>query len=344
MATLRWGLQSSQVNRLLTLDSVPLEKVVADVLWKIIDRYNDYGNAVDWRARFCEDADEQLIEFDLLDQTRLEKLGAHSSPKYMANNKGIYQEFTNRWGVALGYDIEFLKYGKLEDYVKKMELALKRDVDTIRYEILKEITNPQSYGAGFYNQTFDALGMITAPPSFANNTFTAAHTHYLTTGAATLANLNAFTAAKQHIREHGRVNGDYLCLLNSANLTEIENLAAWVGTNRANISNSFTDGPFAKGIENEFNYLGMDWVCEDWIPAGYFIVLGGTKSSKPIKFHQPNNSQFRGLMWYPGPNGTYPLIDSYVFHEFKPRVWQRWQGVVYQITANYTYTPPTQLA
>jgi hypothetical protein len=327
----------------MTIDSIPIAFIVTNALIPLVNKYNELGG-LDWRSRFCENADEMVSEHLLLNQDRMRPLGPHSTPRYVGVNKATYWESVDAYGEAVGYDIEFQKYAKEKDWIDKMVMMTNMDVRNIRYQIIKEMLNPQSPGRGFWNQTFDPLDVITAPPTFGVNTFTGTHTHYNTTGAAALANLDVFADAKQHIREHGNVNGNFDCIMNSSDVTAIEKLASWIGNNRANISNSFTDNQFARGLDGEFTYMGINFITEDWMPAGYFVVLGGTNSSKPFKFHECQNPEYRGLLWLEGKNPGRPWLDSYVRRDFRVRTWNRWQGVVYQISANATYTAPSEYA
>jgi len=133
--------------------------------------------------------------------------------------------------------------------------------------------------------------------------------------------------------------------MNSNDVNSVEQLASWIGTGRANISNEFTDKVSANGLNAEFSLLGIEFVVDDWVPAGYIVMFGGVQKQKPLKFHEPANDQFRGLLWVQGKNdaslGKYPIVDSYVMRFFKVRSWQRWQGCVYQISATGPYTAPS---
>jgi len=131
--------------------------------------------------------------------------------------------------------------------------------------------------------------------------------------------------------------------MNSATLVTIKKLASWIGTNRANIGNSFTDNQFGAG-PGDFSYMGINFISEDWMPADYFVMLGGTSTSKPFKFHECQNPAYRGLLWIEGKNPGRPWLDSYVRRDFRVRTWNRWQGCVYEISADATYTPPTDYA
>lgn len=338
----RYGL--GNVNRLLTVDNVVIETLVSTSLYPMVNRYNDLGG-LDWRAKFCQDADEKIVEFDLLDTNKLDKIGPHEIPFYKGSTKGWYQEAYKYYGNAFGFDHEFYMKATASEYEDKVQKMFKYDQRRIRNEILKECLAPASLGRGFYNQTFGTGDSITTPPTYGTNSFLATHTHYLCTGAAAIANFDFISDMKQHIREHGEVS-TYTVIANSTDITAMEKLASWIGTNRANISNPISDRYVNNGIQGEFDYMGCHFITNDWVKAGYVVMIATpSDGGKPFKFHQPTNAQWQGLLWMPGKNdamfGKYPITDSYAMRLFAIRTWLRWCGVVKQITANAYYTAPT---
>lgn len=340
----RWGINSSLIHRAKTMSDTSVENIVATVLIPMIERYNEYGG-LDWRLLLCEDDDEQMREFVLPDASRFAEVGFHSTPRFTAENMGTYQEGISRYGMAFGFDAKFEQYNTTsEEWAKRVKQIIQQDLRTIRFEILKECFNPTSLGRGFYNQTYDALGVLTAPPVWGTNTFAATHTHYATTGAATLANFDVFDDMKQHIREHGDVSG-FVGFMNSTDLTAIEKLGSPIGTGRVNIPSFFTDSLYKNGlVDEEFDYKGIRWIKNEWIPSGYIVMIALAGDTKAFKFHQPNNEAYRGMLWAPGPNGSYPWQDSVAFRQFRVRAFNRWMGAVYQISANANYTVPSYYA
>lgn len=336
----RYGL--TYFDRLYTIDDVLIEQIVSNLLIPMLDRYNDL-DGLDWRGLLCENSDEQIHEFEILNQEMLDLMGPHEIPFLHGVNKGTYQHFVDKYGIGLGYDTTFLQHAKRNDYVDKMAKAIEQDKRRIRNEILKSILNPTFLGQGFWNQTFDVNSGLTTPPAWGTNAFVASHSHYFTSGTATLNTTNTFSIMKQHIKEHGDTGGDFVCIMNSTDLSTLENLASWVATG-ANISNEFTDRVSEDGLEKDFRLKGIRFICDDWVPQGYMIMFGGLSKQKPIKFHEPTNDQFKGLLWVPGKNdaslGKYPIVDSYVMRFFSCRVYHRWQGVVCQIGTG-TYSPPS---
>lgn len=337
----RWGLNADMINRAKTMTDTSVENIVASVLIPMFDRYHEHGS-LDWRLRFCEDDNEDMHEFELPDNSRLEELGAHSTPRFVAENKGFYQEGVSRYGAAFGFDAVFMQYNATKpEMVKRTNQIIEQDLRAIRFQIIKEAVNPQSLGRGFYNQTFNVQGGITAPPDYKTNSFTASHTHYNTTGSATLSDLDVFDDMKQHIREHGPVQG-FVGQMNSTDLVALEKLGSPVGSDRVNIPSFFTDSLYKNGlVDEEFAYKNILWIPNDDIPAGYIVMFGVSGARKPFKFHQPNNEAYRGLLWEPGPNNNYPWVDSRAFRQFRVRTYNRDMGVVYKIGTGATYSAPS---
>jgi hypothetical protein len=342
MGDRRYGLTSK--DRLYTIDDVPIESVVSNTLIPMINRYNSF-DGLDWRGLLCENGDTDIIRFDLPDTDRLDQLGPHEIPFMKGSAQGTWQRWVKRYGNAFGFDTNFLMEKKADDYVKQMAKSIEWDKNRIRHNILRSVFAPIAYGDGFWNQTFGTNEGITTPPAFGLNTFTASHTHYLCTGTAAITTTNIFETAKQHIREHGKTNGQYLCIMNSNDLQTTARLSTWVATGGTNLRTPLSDLFATNGVESEMTLQGINFISDEYVPSGYFVMFGGIGMQKPLKFIEHKNSQFRGLMWIPGKNdaalGGYPITDSYCARIFDVDVFSRYQGVVYQVTTNYTYTAPT---
>lgn len=335
-------------DRLYTADDVRVEDVVANQLIPLVSRYNEEAGQVDYRGLLCENATTTLMQYNIGNTDRLDLMGRHEIPFYKGDKRGAYQHFVKRYGNAVGFDYEFYKDAPSSDYVDKVAKALALDTRRVRHNILRSMLAPQAYGEGFWNRTYSGIEGISSPPTYGTNTFTASHTHYLTTGTATITGTGIFETAKQHIREHGEVNGDWVCFMNSNNINTLAQLATWHANASTITRNPLTDEFAVRGLEKDFELQGINFLADDWVPADYFVLLGGVKNSKPLKFHEDKNPQFRGLQWIPGKNdvrlGRYEITDSYFARLFDVRVYNRWQGVVYQITTNGSYSEPTEYA
>jgi len=163
-------------DRLLTVDDVPIEQVVADTLIPLVSRYNADADKVDYRGLLCTNDDTRVIQYNIPTNARMDALGPHEIPYYVADKRGAYQQFVRRWGNAVGFDYEFYRLAKKQDYVDKVLKRLAFDKNRIRYQIIKAMLNPTEYGHGFWNRTFAAMEGISSPPDYGMNSFTASHT------------------------------------------------------------------------------------------------------------------------------------------------------------------------
>jgi len=203
------------------------------------------------------------------------------------------------------------------------------------------------------------------PPDYKANTFTGSHTHFRTSGAATI-NAGDLDEIIDDFKSHGygAENGTTMFVL--------------VNTIEANVIRSFNT--LANGARfdfipaqgqpgllipgNTFEFLGHGQVAstfrgmnvigsygsllvieEEYVPPGYVVALvsGGLLNiQNPIGFREHSNPSMRGLKLIKGRDNDYPLIDSYYTRGFGTGVRQRGAGLVMQITASATYAPPAQ--
>lgn len=326
-------------GKLYTADNVDLASYLQDQEFPMIEVYNKHSSTFDWRGLLCQDDDEEVKMFGLPAMNRFKKMGPHEEPFLFGHTTGQYQQFVNKFGGGFARTREFLARATSADLLKQAEEALDMDMRAIRYEILKSIFNPPSYGHGFYNKTWDSLSGQSAPPNYEANSFNGSHNHYIVTGTATITSIDPFIDAKQHIREHMSVKGKFRGFINSLQQGEVEKLAGWYNTSGPQVANPLTD---QTTIDNwTVSLSGIDFEVDDNIPAGYTVILYAN-GEKPIKFHELKNPSFRGLQLIPGPEANYPIIGSHYERYFMPRVWRRDAGAVLQWATNTNmYTVPT---
>lgn len=209
----------------------------------------------------------------------------------------------------------------------------------------------------------------TVPPDYKSNTFAGTHTHYLTSGAATIDSGDV-EAMFDHLRHHGygEANGTQMVLL--TNQAEADVIRSWrAGVTNANAAVAKYDFIPAQNqpaliIPNAAGLLGTQvtgtWrgltvvgsygpaliVQEEYIPAGYVVLLGSGGEGalqNPIGLREHRNAALRGLRLLPGNQTNYPLIDAYYSRGFGTGIRQRGGAVVQQITAG-AYAIPTTYA
>jgi hypothetical protein len=205
----------------------------------------------------------------------------------------------------------------------------------------------------------------TVPPSYKGTTFSGTHTHYVTSGAATVDS-GDMTAIEDHLYHHGyRLTLGYKLVL-MVNRQEGAVIRGFVkGAGSPVATYDFIPGPnvgggwflpanrgvigapdgnvagFAPGTIGSYGPFLI--VEDDYIPAGYmfaFATAGERNVGNPVGIRQHARSELRGLKLAKGPTPDYPLVDSFYQHGLGTGVRHRGAGVVMQVTASGTYTIP----
>lgn len=211
----------------------------------------------------------------------------------------------------------------------------------------------------FYN------GDGAVPPKYKTNTHTGTHSHYLTSGAATITP-GDLDDLYEHLRHHGfgAENGvTQLVLVNSREGKEIRKFSVLSGAtydfipaNGEPTALVIDQNQQVVGTRPAAQYAGMNVIGsyghqliieDDLFPAGYVVTLGtgGTNNlSNPIGFREHENASLRGMRLVKGRDASYPLIDSFYNRGFGTGIRQRGGGAVMQITANPAYAAPAEYA
>lgn len=82
-----------------------------------------------------------------------------------------------------------------------------------------------------------------------------------------------------------------------------------------------------------------------YLPSGYVVIVatGGPDAlSNTVAVRSHPNPAYQGLRLIPGPNTTYPLVESFSARSFGVGVRHRGSAVVLQVTTDASYTPPTK--
>jgi hypothetical protein len=205
----------------------------------------------------------------------------------------------------------------------------------------------------------------TVPPPYKGTTHSGSHTHYLSSGAATV-DPGDLQALEDHLYHHGyRINEGYKLLL-FANRSETVTIRTFkLGTNGALydfIPSSGIGGgvflPANSGIVGQptvaappgFQAIGTYGpfviIEEDYVPAGYLLASasGGEKNiGNLVGIREHENAGLRGLMLVKGKDNDYPLTDSFYRQGFGTGVRHRGAGVVMKITAG-AFSIPAEYA
>lgn len=237
--------------------------------------------------------------------------------------------------------------------------------------ILKRLFNNVNTSTLIQNVAYNAKPLYNADgefiPPYKTNTFTpGTHTHYVTSGAATVDS-GDFEQLAGLLEEHGYTyaNGYQIyIMINPSMVTPA--MRAWragvtnqnsavasydflppSGTNLILPSNVTIFGSQPQNRWNGFDVVGSYGpylVVQDGnIPAGYifaFATQGGNQNTNLIGIRQHAQASLRGLILKGGDRNDYPLVNSTYIHGLGTGVRLRGSGAVMQVTVSGTYTIP----
>lgn len=234
--------------------------------------------------------------------------------------------------------------------------------------VMRQIFNSANTTATILGSAYNVYALYnndgTVPPKYRNFTFAGSHTHYVTSGAATIdpGDLNQI---EDDLYSHGyRLDQGYqmVLMLNRQEASVVRTFQVGVASSRW----TFIPSPAAQGggviipsgqtitgaptgaIRNQIGTYGPFLVVEDdYIPAGYVLafVTGGTQNiGNLVGIRQHAQSSLRGLQLVKGRDNDYPLTDSFYRFGFGTGVRHRGAGYVMQITAAGAYTVPAAYA
>lgn len=203
----------------------------------------------------------------------------------------------------------------------------------------------------------------TIPPPYKSTVFPGSHTHY-TTSNAVLIDSGDVEAQYEKLREHGygREQGTTFVLFgNRAETEEIRKFRRGVVNNNGVTANyDFIPAsnqpaiviPNAEGLLGALppdsfqglpvigSYMGILIVEEDYIPAGYTLLIGSGGDGdlqNPVGIREHANPAYRGLRLLPGNQQGYPLQDSFYTRAFGTGIRQRGGASIMQYKVDATF-------
>jgi len=226
--------------------------------------------------------------------------------------------------------------------------AMAKDYRTMIQQVRRAVFNSsnwtytdEQYGSLTIRRLCNADGM--AIPDYYEDTFDGdTHTHYITSGAAALAD-GDIKAAVDLLAEHG-LNGDIRALFNKAQETAVKDLSDFTRTYPAKVDPGATAAQ-AIGLADPD---AIGW-CEDaeialkpWIPAGYFFVYDAA-GEPPLGMREETVARLRGfhLAAEEGVDAHYPLRNRFFRRLCGFGGRHRLNGVCVEITADAAYDDPT---
>lgn len=248
-------------------------------------------------------------------------------------------------------------------------MALEADNRLVFSKVMDALYNPTNRLADINGQDVNVYALYngdgTIPPRYKSNSFDGNHSHYLTSGAATVTS-GDLDDMYDHVAHHGytRENGvQHVLLVNTREAKEIRKFRVATGATWDFIPAQGSPAQFMPvneqllgGGQPAATYAGLDVagsygnltvVVDDMFPVGYMALIGTggpDNLQNPIGFREHQNPSMRGLRLVKGPDPDYPLVDSFYQRGFGTGIRQRGGSVVMQVTASATYTKPSIFA
>lgn len=278
--------------------------------------------------------------------------------------------FDFKWyDIAARFTWKFLAEANASQVEAVHSSVLEADNRLIFNQVMKTLFNPVNKAADIKGTSYTVYKLYnndgTVPPEYKGNVHTGTHTHYVTSGAATVDSGDVENLIN-HLRHHGYsdANGVRLVLMvNTAQADVIRTFRFGVANNNAAVaqydfipaqgSPAFLlpgAGMVGNQVPNTLNGLTVIGsygpalvVEEDYIPAGYMVIIGtGGRANlnNPVGIREHANAGLRGLRLVKGRDNDYPLVDSFYSRGFGTGVRQRGGAAVMQITAAGAYATP----
>lgn len=295
-----------------------------------------------------------------------ERATEFGEPKGIRLGRPFVMGYDFAWyDVAIRYTWMFLAESDADQIRALNNTALEGDSNLLFTQIMKTLFNPTNSTAVINEQNVNVYKLYNAdgihtPPRYKTFTHSSSHTHYLSSGGATIDSTDLSDIA-EHLYHHGyNVNtvNRMVLLVNRAQGATIRTFKVATGAQYDFIPGALYGGgvflPTGQlvaqpggQVPGEIGTYGP-WhvVEEDFIPAGYVVgfVSGGEDNiGNLVGIRQHENAGLRGLRLVKGKDNDYPLTDSYYLHGFGTGIRHRGAGVVMQITAG-AYTTPAAYA
>lgn len=275
--------------------------------------------------------------------------------------------YTFKWyDIANRFTWQFLSEATAQRIEAVHQQVLDADNRLVFKEVMKTLFRSTNRTANIKGQNYNVYtfwnGDGTVPPAYKANTFTGTHTHFRTSGAATI-NSGDLDEITDDFKSHGYSAENGTTMFALVNVTEANVIRGFRVATGARYDfipaagqpglilpqdNSLLGGQPAanfRGMNVIGSYGPLLIIEEDYVPPAYVVSLvsgGPANVQNPIGVREHQNVGLRGLRLVKGRDVDYPLIDSYYVRGFGTGVRQRGAGMVMQITANAAYAAPAQ--
>lgn len=306
-----------------------------------------------------------------------ERASEYGEPKGMRPAPTVfYMGYDFEWyDLAARFTWQFLADATAQQVDAVQNAALEADSRLVTGEVLKTLFRSTNRDVSIKRNPYKVYTFYnadgTVPPTWKTFTFDGTHTHFLTSGTASVqaADLEEMIT---HLDHHGfSVQEGYsqVLLVNRQEMNVIRTFRSATGANVAPDAThglyDFIPTPLASqtfiipqnvnvvgqnppSTFNGFNVMGsygpLLIIQEDYIPAAYMAAFatGGPQNLRnPIGIREHARPEMRGMRLVKGRVQDYPLIDSFYVRGFGTGVRQRGAGVVMQVTAGAYVSPTT---
>lgn len=272
------------------------------------------------------------------------------------------------------YTWKYLAEATAEQIRSVFDVVLEGDQRNVFLDVMRTLYRNTNRTAEIDQETFNVYTFYnadgTVPPTYGTNTFTGSHTHFVTSGAATITS-GDLDEAQDDLASHGYLASSGYQIVHLVNKQESATIRTFKsiyngGTARWDFIPAQGTPNFLLPVQFQTNtndvpqppntYRGMKVLGQygdalilenDYFVPGYVVTFatGGPENvQNPIGIREHRRPELRGLRIVKGRSDDYPLQDSYWQRGFGTGVRQRGATYVMQITSAGSYTVPAQYA
>lgn len=299
-----------------------------------------------------------------------EPVGSRIQPSY------FQMGYTFKWyDLAARYTWQYLADATTQMVDSVANASVEAYYRLLLTNVLRTAFNPTNLTATIRGNNYNVYKFYnadgTVPPTYKNNTFNGTHTHYKTTGSASLEAQDLDVMVIDDFASHGydQLGGyEIVAVVHTTVGNAIRNFRSAVNTAQA-VGGNYGRYDFIPaqgqpgqiipattqviGAQQPANTLrGLDVigrygpiliVQDDYMPSTHVLTFatgGRDNLNNPVGLRQHANSNLRGLRLVKGRNPDYPLVDSFWAVGFGTGVRHRGGGIVLELSANASYTAP----
>lgn len=344
----------SEFSRVVSLHNAERQRIIDFLTFSVTNVIEDVPN-------ISTDDFEEASEFGV--------------PKAIRGDIGYFSmAYDFKWyDLAARFTWKFLAEATAGQVQSIHQSALEADNRLIFRRVMETLFRPTNRNADIKGQPYTVYALYngdgTIPPEYKGRTFDGTESHYMVSGNTVIDSGDLEDILdKLVLKGYSTANGvEHVILLNPAQVKEIRrfranevnnngavalydfvpasNQPALIVPNEQGLLGDRLTQSTVRGLNVVGSYGSAIIVEEDYIPAGYIVLIGtgGAASlQNPIGIREHANPGLRGLRQIPGRDSTYPLIDSYYSRGFGTGIRQRGGAAIMQLKASGSYEAPAQ--